>query len=192
MRLSATFDSHPPGGLPSSGVAIGGFVEENIAVDGTDVRFGRYGAYVWGGVDVFGGNRVIELSANVEWVDPSGSGAVPFTELVDMSGGDRFALNAWPSGTLRGHSGARASIRYRWPIWIFLNAAIVASVGNSFGPYFAGFDPGRWRLAVGLELAPGLEEELPFVFVLAVGTDPIYRGGEVNSVRLTIGTRSGL
>jgi len=153
----------------------------------------RYGATAAGYLDVTGRRRVIGLSVMAQLVDPLGTRPVPFTELVTL-GGDLGMTGFYP-GRLVGESAAVTTLSYSWPIAFVLDGTLQASIGNTFGDHFAGFDAGllRFSAAFGLQIG-GLSskavmgsQDAPLRVVLGMGSEAFDRGGQIDSVYLVTG-----
>src|SRR5213075_2789815 len=92
-----------------------------------------YGATAGVFYDVGGSGRVFSLSASTELADPLGSHQVPFTELAALGGANK--MPGFREGRLLGRSSAVATLRYSWPIWMWLDGSMQAAVGNVFGEH---------------------------------------------------------
>lgn len=82
-------------------------------------------------------------------------------------------------------------MRYAWPIWVWLDGSLQAAVGNVFGERFEGasLSASRFSGALGIE-SRGSRDSI-FQLLLGFGTETFESGAEVNSIRLTVGARSG-
>ena len=138
-------------------------------------------------VDVDGHRRVVSLAVEGSFVDPLGSRAVPFTELVSF-GGDHEPMPGLYPGRLIDRSGAVATLRYRWPIGPFLSGSMQAAVGNVFGAHLEGFDPGLLRLSAALGLESDSSPDNAIHALIGFGTETFDHGGQVDSFRLAFGT----
>jgi hypothetical protein len=101
-------------------------------------------------VEVMRPGRLLGLEVVAAIADAPGREPVPFAELPAL-GGDA-PMRGFLHGRFRGPTVAAAALRYRWPIWIWLEAETRLAAGNTFGPGFAGLRPGAlfgsWDLAV--------------------------------------------
>lgn len=149
----------------------------------------RYGASLGGFLDLDNRGRILSLSAAVEMADPLGGQPVPFTELVTAGGNER--LPGFRDGRVRGRSGAAATLRYSWPIWIWLDGSLQAAVGNVYGEHLAGISWGESRFsgAVGIE-SRGSRDSV-FQLLMGFGTETFNSGADINSIRVVAGARSG-
>jgi len=149
----------------------------------------RYGASLGGFLDLDNRGRILSLSAAVEMADPLGGQPVPFTELVTAGGNER--LPGFRDGRVRGRSGAAATLRYSWPIWIWLDGSLQAAVGNVYGEHLAGISWGQSRFsgAVGIE-SRGSRDSV-FQLLFGFGTETFNSGADINSLRVVVGARSG-
>lgn len=149
----------------------------------------RYGATAGVFYDVGGRGRVFSLSASTELSDPLGSRQVPFTELTTLGGAAK--MPGFREGRLRGRSSAVATLRYSWPIWMWLDGSLQAAVGNVFGEHLEGasLERSRFSGAIGIE-GRGSRDNI-FQMLLGFGTETFDSGASVNAPRIVIGARRG-
>jgi hypothetical protein len=152
--------------------------------------FVTYGAKVGTFVDLNERGRVVSLAVSTRFADPLDGGEIPFTELVTLGGLE--PMRSFYAGRLADRSAAVAELAYRWPIWIWLNGAMRAEVGNVFGEHLAGFDAKklRWSGTIGVESTNPAETGFELLF--GVGSETFESGGKVDSIRFVIGTTNGL
>jgi hypothetical protein len=181
QRLELTVDSRVPGPWRQSGVRFSAEVEH-----GSDLRTAddwlRYGAKLGGYWDVTGRARVLGLEVAMRLVRPL-SGEVPFTELAALGGAE---MVGFPHGRLLGESAVAATLRYEWPVWVWLRGSITAEVGNVFGRDLDGFEAERLRMSFSLGIG-SFGRDQRFQALIGVGTDPFDEGAGVSWVRVTIG-----
>lgn len=149
----------------------------------------RYGGSVGGFVDLKS-NRTVSLSVTTLFVDPISSGAViPFTEQIVIGGSG--PMRGYLYGRLIDRSAAVATLKYRWPIWVYLDGSLQVATGNVFGPQLEDFKPNLLRLssAVGVESVGTADHT--FEILVGLGTETFESGANVNSVRLLFGTNRG-
>jgi len=189
-HVLAALDSRRPRPEPGSGVRV-----EVEAEQGNDLRRSpgsgwiRYGATAGGFVDLNDHGRVMSLSATALFADPLGDQPIPFTELVSLGG----------SGPMRGfyprrlvdRSAAVATVRYRWPIWVWLDGSIQAAVGNAFGTHLNEFRSRLLRFSGALGVESVGSPDSSFELLVGLGTETIEHGGQVDSVRVVLGTNHG-
>jgi hypothetical protein len=149
----------------------------------------RYGGTLGGFLDLRDSGRVISLSASALLADPLGDRPVPFTELVQLGGPG--LMPGFRQGRLYDRSALVATLRYSWPIWIWLNGSLQAATGNVFGERFEGarLERSRFSAAVGIE-SSGSRDSI-FQALLGFGTETFESGAELDSIRFVIGARSG-
>ena len=141
--------------------------------------------------DALGAERVLALEGDAHLVeDLDASEGVPFTELIDPSAAG--VLPAYLPGQLRGRSAAAMTVRYRWPIWVFLDGNLFFSVGSVFDTRFDGFELHYLRYSFGVGVDARDAGDHPFVFQLGVGSETFANGGELTSFRVLIGARNSL
>jgi len=150
----------------------------------------RYGASLGGFLDLgANGGRILSLSVAAEMADPLGGQPVPFTELVTVGGNDR--LPGFRDGRLHGRSGAAATFRYSWPIWIWLDGSLQAAVGNVFGEHLQGISWGQSRFSGAIGMESRGSRDSVFQLLMGFGTETFNSGADVNSIRVVVGARSG-
>ncbi|HEY6078866.1 MAG TPA: hypothetical protein VIW29_08685 [Polyangiaceae bacterium] len=183
------FDSRKPGGS-NTGVRLDLGGEQ-----GTDFRNSptsawiRYGASVGALYDLTDGGRVVSLSLTTLFADPIGDRDVPFTELIEL-GGPRL-MPGFRDSRLVDSSAAVLTLRYSWPIWIWLNGSLQAAVGNVYGKHLEDFSLERSRFSGAVGIESHDSRDAIFQALLGVGTEPFVSGAQLNSIRFTIGARRG-
>ena len=92
------------------------------------------------------------------------------------------------SGRLRDRSAAVATLRYSWPIWMWLKGSIQTAAGNVFSEHLQDFRPELFRMsaAIGIESEGSPDSTLQVLF--GVGTETFEQGAHVDSLRLTDAT----
>ena len=149
----------------------------------------RYGGSVGGFLDVHE-NRTISLSVTTLFVDPlSANSTIPFTEQVVLGGSG--PMRGYLYGRLVDRSAAVATIKYRWPIWVFLDGAIQGALGNVFGPQLEDFKTKLLRVSANVGVESVGTPDHTFEILAGFGTETIEHGANVNSVRLLFGTNRG-
>jgi hypothetical protein len=191
-RLKVSLDSRGVDAPSRSGVRL-----ELSAEQGTDLEHRneppswlRYGAAIGGFADLTDSGRVLSLSLATQFADPLGSGPVPFTELPTLGGPG--LMPGFREGRLHDRSAAVATLRYSWPIWIWLDGSLQGAMGNVFGRRLEGFEASllRFSAAVGIESHSSPDSVLQLL--LGFGTETFDAGARVDSIRLTVGARGGL
>lgn len=95
-------------------------------------RFWHYGVEMTGGINLFGGNRLLLLRGLLEAVHGPDDG-IPFTHLVTLGGPDR--LRGYRTSALRGRRAAMVGIEYRWPAHRNVRAFLHTEVGRVAADY---------------------------------------------------------
>jgi hypothetical protein len=92
---------------------------------------------------------------------------------------------------LHGRSGAAATFRYSWPIWVWLDGSLQAAVGNVFGEHLSGLSlaESRFSGAIGME-SRGSRDSV-FQLLVGFGSETFSSGADLNSIRVVAGARSG-
>jgi len=149
----------------------------------------RYGGTVGGFVDLADSGRVISLSVSALLADPLGDRPVPFTELVTLGG--PALMPGFRAGRLYDRSAVVATLRYAWPIWIWLNGSLQVATGNVFGERFDGFRVERGRLSTALGIESSGSRDSVFQALIGFGSETFESGGKIDSLRVVVGARSG-
>ncbi len=161
---------------------------------GTDVRASpgsswiQYGGTLGVFADVWQ-RRTFALSATAELADPLRGGPVPFAEEV-VWGGDE-PLSGYIPGRLHGRSAAAATLSYSWPIWVWLEGRMTASVGNVFDAGLADLRPGLLRSSAGIGIQSTGNPDHRLEVLVGFGTETFDQGGKVDSFRLVFGGTHG-
>jgi hypothetical protein len=94
-------------------------------------------------------------------------------------------------GRLRDRSAAVATLKYRWPVWVWLDGSLQESVGNVFGEHLQGFESSRFRFssAIGLESVGSRDGSFELLF--GIGTETFEHGARLDSARIVLGTNRG-
>jgi hypothetical protein len=186
--VALVLDSRPSGSALASGARGELDVEEGFQPQGA-YGWERWNATAGVFYDVNGRGRVLSLSVATSAVNAPGNSAIPFTEMVSLGGND--AMRGFYVGRLVDRSGAVATLRYRWPVWMWLNGTVEGAVGNVFPDYLKGLSPSLLRAsaAVGVETPPSSEGA--FMFLVGFGTETFAQGARVDSLRVVLGTNHG-
>jgi hypothetical protein len=190
-RLRAALDTRPPRrGSSRTGARLEAEAEQGTAFRNAPVSaWLRYGGTVGGFLDLGDSGRVLGLSLSAALAERLGSRPVPFTELVTLGGPS--LMPGFREGRLSDKSAVVTTLRYSWPIWVWLNGSLQAAAGNVFGEQFTGFALEKARLsgAIGIE-SSGSRDSI-FQLLFGAGTDTFENGAKLDSIRLSIGARSG-
>ncbi|HEX3854560.1 MAG TPA: BamA/TamA family outer membrane protein [Polyangiaceae bacterium] len=189
-KLSAAVDTRSPRPAPGSGVRV-----EADSELGTDVRqsngarYLRYGGTAVGFLDLNGRNRVLSLAVTALFSDPLGDAPVPFTELVTLGGPG--PMRGFYPGRLVDRSAAVATVKYRWPIWVWLDGSLQVATGNVFDRRLENFSADRLRLssAIGIESVGSRDSSFELLF--GIGSETFDHGAQIDSFRFLIGSNHG-
>lgn len=189
-RLDLALDSRAPRPSPGSGVRLEVHAEPAVDVSGPRRSWVRFGGSVGGSLDLNHKQRVVSLTVGAELAEPLQKGApIPFTELVRLGG---FGpMRGFLPGRLVGRSAATATLQYTWPIWVFLDGELHASVGNVFGERLDGFALRDTRLSTGIGVRSNSRRDHALQILVAVGTNTFGAGAGVDTVRVVVGTTRG-
>ena len=188
-RVELTVDSRDPRPANQTGLRLELEVEQGSNVRRARDNWVRYGGSVGGFLDVHN-NRTISLSVTTLFVDPiSQNATIPFTEQVVLGGSG--PMRGFLYGRLVDRSAAVATLKYRWPIWFFLDGAIQGALGNVFGPQLEDFKPNLLRVTANVGVETVGTADHTFEILVGFGTETIDQGANVNTIRLLFGTNRG-
>jgi hypothetical protein len=191
-QIAGAIDSRRTGVDASrSGVRLDAFVRPSFDLrHASPASFVRFGASLGGAWEVHH-RRTVSLTLGSQMVEPLGRDTdIPFTELVSEGGAGAFG--GFRPGRLLGRSSAYGTVRYSWPVWVFLDGAMHATIGNVFGEHFDGLRPGNARASAGIGVRTNGAPDNYFEFLLAGGTETFDQGGRPASFRLVFGTNKGM
>lgn len=190
QHFGVTLDTREEAPAPQHGLRIDGSVEQSVdLLRPLERSWIRYGGSLSGYADA-GAERVFSLHLYTSFVDPLGPSEVPFTELVQLGGGI-IVLPAFLPGALIGRSAAALTVRYRWPVWVQLDASLFFGAGGTFGEHLGDFDAEALRLSWGLALQTLGDRDHSLRLTFALGTRALVDGGDIDSVRFSIGNALG-
>ena len=188
-RGEFTVDTREPRPESQTGLRLELEAEQGSNVRRSRDNWIRYGASFGGFLDIKN-NRTVSLSVTTLFVDPISSGAViPFTEQIILGGSG--PMRGFLYGRLNDRSAAVATLKYRWPIWVFLDGSVQGALGNVFGPQLQDFKTKLLRVssAIGVESVGTADHTFEILFGLA--SETIDSGANLNSVRFLFGTNRG-
>ena len=177
-------DSSESGGRLALSAEEGGDLSRS-----TPASWVRYGASLGGFLDLGNQGRILSLSVAAEFADALASRPIPFTELVTVGGNDK--MPGFRTGRLRGRSSGVATLRYSWPIWIWLDGSLQAAAGNVFDEHLSGASLGRSRFSGAIGIESRGSRDSVFQLLMGFGTETFDSGAELNSIRVVAGARSG-
>ncbi len=188
-RARLVLDPRPVEGS-ASGVRLELGAEQGVDTQGdTSGGWLRYGATLGGFLDLWERGRVVSLSVSAAVAEQVGERPVPFTELVQLGGPGM--MPGFRAGRLFGPSALVATLRYSWPVWIWLNGSIQVATGNVFGEHFAGASLERSRLSTAIGIESSGSRDSIFQALVGFGTETFESGAELDSIRVVLGARSG-
>jgi hypothetical protein len=193
QRMSLAIDSRKP--RPASGTGFRVEAHEETFFDlsrhaeDEPRSWVKYGGSVGGALDFTGHQRVLGVTLVTEFADPI-QGQVPFTDLVMLGGDDLFP--GYVRNRLIDRSAAVAHIQYTWPVWMYLDGVINASVGNVWGEHLDNFKFQDSRINAGIGVRSNGDRASGFELLLGAGTDPVSEGFNVSSFRFLVGSHHGL
>lgn len=190
QRLEVSVDSRSARPEPQTGLRAEAGVETGFDVLDVPHRgWLRYGGDASGYLDLNGRARVLELNVATQLADPLAGDLIPFTEQV-LVGGDSL-MSGFLTGRLTGRSTLVGTLRYTWPVWMYLDGSVHFAMGNVFGPHLQGFDADLLRISTGIGVQTSLITDHPFQVLVACGTETLEQDARITSVRLALGTSRG-
>jgi hypothetical protein len=183
-------DSRHPAPAPGSGVRFEvGLEQMTDLTSHLAASYVRYHASLGGFWDLNDHHRVVSVSVMMAGTDPLGHYSVPFTELATIGGSEN--MRGFAPGRLWGRSATVGTLRYRWPIWVWLDGSIQFAVGNVFGKHFEDFSPKllRFSSAIGIESVGAVDSSVEML--VGLGTETFDHGTQVTSARIVVGVNRG-
>lgn len=149
VRLGANirFDTRDNWWRPASGAVLDLGVDWSHGFAFDQSQYVRARGSLTGVLDLWQRSRTLLFKVSTAALEPIGSYAVPFSELIVLGGADDF--RGFRPGLFRNYSSLLFSLEYRWPIWMWMDASVFSDYGGVFGRGFEGFGFGRMRPDVG-------------------------------------------
>lgn len=189
QRGELTVDTRAERPLDQTGLRLELEVEHASDVRAPSASWVRYGGGVGGFLDLKN-NRTVSVSLTTLFADPISERAeVPFSEHVVLGGSG--PMRGYLYGRLIGRSAAIATLKYRWPVWAFLDGSMQMSAGNVFGPRLADFKTSLLRLSGALGIESVGHADHTFEVLVGFGTETFEQGAEASSLRVVFGTNRG-
>ena len=190
QRMELTIDTREERPAPQSGVRLELQGEQGFDLNRSQSNWVRYGGALGGFLDLKQSGRIVSLNVEAQFADPiGGSDGIPFTEQVRLGGSG--PMRGYLYGRLTDRSAVIATLKYRWPIWAFLEGSAQVSTGNVFGRQLQDFDPKLLRLSTALGLETIGTPDNTLEILAGFATETFDSGGKVNSFRLVIGSNKG-
>lgn len=193
QRISAALDSRPARPEPGSGIRVEAHEETMFDLTGHpgDERRSwiKWGGSVGGALDLTGRQRILGVTLRTEFADAI-QGQVPFTDLSSL-GGDNV-MPGFIRNRLIDRSSLTASLQYTWPVWMYLDGVLTASVGNVWGEHLRNFAPLDSRIGAGVGVRSNGDRDSGFELLVGAGTEPIADGLGLTSFRFLLGSHHGL
>lgn len=163
----------------------------DLSAGSDDLRFAEWGGELAGFLDVTGRENVLGARVAARFQENLGDGAIPFTEKVSLGGNE--TMRAFLPGRLRGDSAFLAEVQYRYVVWVFLDAELFSSVGNTFDGHLDGLRPGALFWTSGLSLRTTFSKDSAWAAGVAIGSNRFDadRFRAADHVRLFAGLNQG-
>jgi hypothetical protein len=187
-RVQVRLDTRKARSRTGSGLRFETGAEQGSTINEPPRSWLRWGGALTGSLDLNQRGRIVSLTLSTLFSDPLTDLEQPFTELIQLGG--KGPMPGYLPGRLYGRSAAVATLAYHWPIWVFLNGQIQASVGNVFDAHLQDFSGKllRFATAIGVETAQVTDNPVQILFGL--GTETFESGAQVNNFRFVLGTTS--
>jgi hypothetical protein len=130
----------------------------------------------------------LKLQTSVSYADPLRGDVVPFNELASLGGS---LMPGFVAGWMVGRSTFATQLAYTWPCWIYLDGQAHVGVGNAFGPHLDNLALDKLRLSLDVGVGSVGSRDQGFEILFGVGTKTFDQGTEIESVRLSFGSRKG-
>jgi hypothetical protein len=165
-------------------------IDADVSGDPTQLSWLLYGGEVGGGFELGLPRRRLTWSTAALFADPLGADEIPFTSLVSL-GGSRY-MRGFGTGSLLGRSALVSTLKYNWPIWVYLDGSLHVALGNVFDEHLESFAMEKMRLSFGPGISTNfIDEDSVFDMSFAVGTETFEQGTEIASVRFALGITDG-
>jgi hypothetical protein len=137
----------------TTGLVLRGAFDYSHGIDGDVATYERLSAMLGIPIDVWQGTHVLWFSATTALTWPNDA-PVPFSELPTLGGPND--LRGFRFQDFRDHTAFFVTAEYRWPLWMWVDAALFFDYGGVFGVNYEGFGTKRMQPDVGiaLRLAP--------------------------------------
>ena len=189
QSLTLSLDSRTDRPDPGTGARIEMYGAPHFD-PGHDRSWIKYGGMLGGAIDLTGRQRTLHAQIVADFVDPMQGDVVPFTELVTMESNSQ--MQGFFGGWMVGRSTISGELGYSWPIAFMLDANARLSVGNAFDAHLRGFETDRLRLSADIGITTIGARDSGFEIIVGVGTSPFSQGTEIDSVRISVGSRRGI
>jgi outer membrane protein assembly factor BamA len=148
--LGIRVDSRNSFYAPSSGAALMLDVDYTHGLGNDPSSYLRFTGVIEAVLDLWKRSHVLLLRGWTQALVPAGSQFVPFTEFPVFSTPELFRGARW--GKYRDYTTVLVTAEYRWPVWMWMDAALFVDYGGAFGKGYAGFDVTQFIPAVGAAL----------------------------------------
>lgn len=123
-------------------------------------------------INLWRGSHVLYLRAQGWMVEPTNDIPVPFSELPVLGGLD--GMPGFHLGSIRDESTLIATAEYRWPVWMYADAALFVDNGGAYARNFADFTARTRYWDLGVALRVRTQSHFLFRIGLAYG----FQGGD--------------
>ena len=144
---------------------------------------GNAGAYL-----DLGRQRTVGLKGNVLFAERL-RGTLPFLEEPSLGG---FGLmRGYLQNRLVDRSALVGELEYRWPVWVFLDGTLQASVGNVFGTHLDELRAKLLRLSGAIGVRSNNSADHQLEVLVGFGTETFGEGLPISSIRIFVGGTNG-
>ena len=171
--LSFALDTRDRPFEPAAGLLVGGSADYTHGLGADASSYFRVTGQLGAAISVWRRSHTFVLRATTSVVEPTNDVPVPFSELLVLGGPD--SLRGVRPGAFRDSSLLLFSGEYRWPVWMFADAALFVDYGGTFGQNFRDFDARRLYWDIGAALRVMTRSQFLFRVGLAYG----FSGGGI-------------
>ncbi len=150
--LDADLDLRDSPAEPRAGFFVKGRADYTHGLGSDGTSYFRLTGVAGVAVSVWRRSHTFVLSATSGVVEPTNDVPVPFSELFVLGGPDN--LRGFRVGAFRDQSLLWLAGEYRWPVWMYADAALFADYGGTFARNFHDFSASgmRWDIGAGLRI----------------------------------------
>jgi len=145
-----TLDTRDRPSAPAAGLLGRLVADYTHGIGSDDSSYFRFTGELGLAVSVWRRSHTFILRGITSLIEPTNRVPVPFSELLVLGGPD--TLRGVRRGAFRDSSLLLFSAEYRWPIWMFADAALFVDYGGTFAQNFRDLDANRLRWDVGTAL----------------------------------------
>jgi outer membrane protein assembly factor BamA len=167
--LNLRFDTRDSLFRPTSGFVIDLGADYSHGFGDDQSSYFRTHASIVAVINLWRGSRTLLLRATTNALFPVTDAVIPFSELIVIGGPDDLRGARW--GEFRDYSSVLFTAEYRWPIWMWMDAALFVDYGGITGRNYSAFDFSELTPAIGLGIRLRTSSKFFLRFQFAYGFD---------------------